>query len=331
MSKSELTPLQQIKQSEKEVRAANQRRRQARSVLELSSLADMPPTLAEQALAQLNLNIREGGQITAADLRRFAQKVEQLRHDYRSHKISGGITPRSVIDRSRLEDLERCQDEIVSVLAVRQQADGVVVFRTNASGKYDAAYHMVTVQFLNFQAALNAARLNNQELDLVLRGAVKFDCDCGRHRFWYRYLATAGGFAYGTPETGFPKVRNPELTGLGCKHVLRVMHSLNSTTLFRQMMKNYLTRFRKNVNARQSTVTAKQAAEQQVEAVKGKQIRRRKGKASTPDEQAMAAAALKNANSSALNKVQLLYQQGLLSETEYQTMAAALRQAGKMG
>lgn len=318
MSKKPPTPAQELKASAAAVKQAKRQRGRAKNVLNLSAVLEMPPTLAEAALNEINLNTREiVSQLTPEDLQRFAAKVGTLKQQYGSQGISGGITPRAVIDRSRRIDLQRCQHEIHSVLAVRQQADGVVVFRTNASAQSKDSRHMVTVQFLDFQAAINGGRLTNSLADRVLKGAVRFDCDCGRHRFWYRYIATVGGFAYGTPETGFPKVRNPELTGLGCKHVLRVMHSLQSTMMFRPMMKEYLQRYRSRPDARAKTVTAKQAAKQLEETAKhsNRQIRRRK---ILREEAEYAAKELKNTTPPQENRLRLnlkgLFENGSLTE-----------------
>ncbi|EPA1084307.1 phage tail protein, partial [Escherichia coli] len=58
-----------------------------------------------------------------------------------------------------------------------------------------------------------------------------FDCDCGRHQYWYRYIATAGNFALAPPkEYAFPKIRNPNLKGIACKHVIHAMTRLQSAS-----------------------------------------------------------------------------------------------------
>lgn len=62
-------------------------------------------------------------------------------------------------------------------------------------------------------------------------GRVSYDCDCGRHQYWYRYIATAGNFALAPPkEYAYPKVRNPDLKGVACKHVIHAMTRLQSTS-----------------------------------------------------------------------------------------------------
>lgn len=260
---SQQKPIKDIKHIERRERIADQRRERSKSLLHLSSIVDLlksDKTLAEKALAEINLNQSVfAKQLSIKDLQRFKQAAATLQKNYKSVGISGGITPRAIINRSRKIDIDRCQREIPNAVPIRQDKHGVVTFRTDASGKNGAGHHIVYIHFLNFQAALNAGRNSNALANSVSRGAIKFDCDCGRHRFWYRYIATAGGFAYGKGETGFPKIRNPELVGLACKHVLRVMTILEKSPAFTVYMKKYIEKYRKDGNARRSTYSKKQA------------------------------------------------------------------------
>lgn len=253
-------PSRDFKYTKKLNEQLNKARAKAKSALNLAHILDLKKPLAEKALEEVNLNQGQlYTQLTQADLKRFAQKVRALKKDFTGRKIQGGITPNAIIARSRQIDIKRCQDEIHTVQAIRLEKDGVIHFRTNASKKYGATHHIVSVQFLNFQAALTAEKITNDFLNAYMKGAVKFDCDCGRHRFWYRYIATVGGFAYGTLETAFPKVRNPELTGLACKHVIRVMHTLaRNPSALRQAVKMHIARYRKDPNQVAKTFTKKQ-------------------------------------------------------------------------
>lgn len=261
-------PVSTIKDIEDKEKAADRKREKSGSLLHLASVLGMKKTLAEQALESINANQSKfATQLSYEDLKSFSKQVNQLKKDYKKTGISGGISPRAIINRSRRIDIERCQAQITSAVPIRHDKNGVVTFRTNASSKSDDTYHIVTVQFLNFQAALNAGRNSDSLANSVSRGAIKFDCDCGRHRFWYRYIATVGGFAYGKPETGFPKIRNPELTGLACKHVLRVMLILEKSPAFTAYMKKYIEKYRKDGNSRINTFSKKQA-EKLEEAIK---------------------------------------------------------------
>ncbi len=43
-------------------------------------------------------------------------------------------------------------------------------------------------------------------------------------------MATAGNYAVAPPKDAFPKIRNPDLTGVACKHVLHAMTRFQSPT-----------------------------------------------------------------------------------------------------
>ena len=62
-------------------------------------------------------------------------------------------------------------------------------------------------------------------------GRISIECPCGRHQYWYRYMASLGGYGLKPIETGYPKIRNRNLTGCCCKHVLRVLTELKSNRL----------------------------------------------------------------------------------------------------
>lgn len=270
------SPSHDLKATKRSEKAADLKRSSSKSVLNLAYVNSLKKAAADIALKEINQNQAAWAeQLTQEDLKRFSRKVNDLQKDLKANKISGGITPNAIISRSRAIDIRRAEQEIHTVQAVRFQKDGVVVFRTNASRKHGATHHTVSVQFLNFQAALNAGKLTNAFLDDYMKSAVKFDCDCGRHRYWYRYVATVGGFAYGKPESAFPKIRNPELTGLACKHVVRVMHTLaRNPSGLRQAIKQHIGRYRQDPNSTTKTLTKKQADKAKIIAKAGAKIRR---------------------------------------------------------
>lgn len=159
--------------------------------------------------------------ITHDDLRAFQQNVRNLKR-----KFTGGITAQHVIDLALASDKERANKQIRMAVPARIHA-GEVDFITNAGPDSDRARHQVKVRFLDFEAVVGASPNDRKKIGkLVATGKLAFDCDCGRHTFWYRYMATIGRYNAGRPETGFPKIRNPRLVGVACKHVLRVMHTV---------------------------------------------------------------------------------------------------------
>lgn len=192
-------------------------------------------------------------QITANDLAAFRQNMRTAR---RRMKGVGGITPRQVIDlasshpliyesyKNQLgvtdpgfkSDIEKAKKEITSAMPVSAN-NGTIRFITNAGGTSKATRHNVVIRLNAWQEAtsmLAATDLKNkktpkQVADWLRKQKVAFDCDCERHRYFFRYLATIGGFNAGRAETGYPKIRNPGLHGVACKHVLRVMSELESS------------------------------------------------------------------------------------------------------
>lgn len=239
---------------------ADKTRENALNILNLGNVASMPKTQAETALKRINSN--SGAfveKIELEDLTKFSKSMSELQDEFNRSRVHGGIHPKTVINMSRREDIKRYQREINAALPAKKDKNGVVTFRVNASAQSNVSHHMVQIEFLNFQAALSGGKITNNLADAVLQGAVRFDCDCGRHRFWYRYIASVGSFAYGKAETGFPKIRNPNLKGLACKHVIFVMRMLTQSNAMTGFMKNYITEYRENPLQRKKTLSNKQA------------------------------------------------------------------------
>lgn len=181
--------------------------------------------------------------IQVEDLEIFNQKITDLE---RRGAFKEGITAREVINASLAVDRSRASSEIPwsHPIASRYLAKGanktlVVTFTTAASGRNGANKHFVNVEFLQFKETVTHRLMTTPSKDQAIQdaqklkdGLLKFDCDCGRHTYWYRFIASKGKFAYigsnplGREETGFPKIRNPQLKGIACKHVLRTMQSL---------------------------------------------------------------------------------------------------------
>jgi len=159
--------------------------------------------------------------ITHADIRAFQQNIARLKKDRR---FTGGITAQDVIDLSLDTDRKRANAEIRTSVPVAVKAD-VFHFVTNSGPDSDVSRHHVHVEFMDFESEVAASKLDPKKIGkAVAKGKLKFNCDCGRHRYWFRYIATIGHYNYSRPETGYPKIRNPKLQGVACKHVLRTMH-----------------------------------------------------------------------------------------------------------
>lgn len=167
------------------------------------------------------------------DLENFRAAVRELKERAKSKKFLGGIKPQQVIDLSWQEDRARAHKEITMATPVANRG-GVIHFQTNSGPNSRTVRHHVYVELLNYQAAIASPADPSKMAKELLTGNVRFDCDCERHTFWFRYMASVGGYAYGRQETGFPKIRNPNLRGVACKHVIRVMALMVQSPTMRQ-------------------------------------------------------------------------------------------------
>ena len=177
----------------------------------------------------------QGGiiELDTQDLRAFKQNIEFIESLYKKKGkkgvVSKGITAKQIIDASHPDDVDRANKQIY-IAAPLSQKNGVVHFLTNAGPQSKVQNHHVHVEFLAFQNLKNTIGYTAQNAKNLLNfGRLKFECDCERHDFFgYRYIATIGGYGYGRPEHGYPKIRNELLVGVACKHVLRVMDYIRS-------------------------------------------------------------------------------------------------------
>lgn len=164
--------------------------------------------------------------LTPATLGLFIANVQTA-----AKQFAGGISPRQVVNQSRFVDIKRANEQIHLATIFKRQGNKLY-FLTNSGPESKSANHKVVVELLDYPAMMvGRTKLPTQsELKNMLEnGKIKFDCDCGRHQYWYRYIASVGKFNFGAYENRYPSTRNPNLTGVGCKHVLRVMQQLMSS------------------------------------------------------------------------------------------------------
>ena len=213
-------------------------------------------------------------QITANELAAFRHNM-QLAKKQAGFSTGKGITARQVIDLASAKplvylsdrpdgarsDIDRARKEITMGVPVSALHDSVR-FMTNAGGSTPGVTrHHVTIQLVGFRNAVDAIIASGgdqaavrREANKMRKGGLKFDCSCDRHRYFLRYVATIGGFNAGRDETGFPKIRNPGLKGVACKHVLRVMTELESSNSVLRFLERHL----QGVSAYKANTTLKQ-------------------------------------------------------------------------
>ncbi|NDY89725.1 hypothetical protein [Ideonella livida] len=217
--------------------------------------------------------------ITHDDIRTFREFSRKL-----GARLKGGITAQQAINLSRPEDRERANEEIRIATVVQAwpagPKAGTLQFVTNSGPDSDVARHYVHVRFHERDWAAYVAAPGKRGADTktlatdLLKRQIRFECDCGRFRYWFRYIATIGGFVHGRPEEGYPDQRNPQLQGVCCKHLLRVMRAMTHDPAVRGRVSEMLERARTQVEVEAPIrVTAKEAKEaarrQEAEAKRG--------------------------------------------------------------
>lgn len=214
--------------------------------------------------------------ITADDLAAFRRNMKTAQANFKG----SGITARQVIDLAKsnpLEyfnqppksDLERARKEIHTAVPVSAH-NGTIRFITNAGPDSDVSRHHVVVALNAFGDAVNKLAATAIEDNTAAKKVASwlrkeklaFDCDCGRHRYFFRYVATIGNFAAGRPEWGYPKIRNPHLRGVACKHVIRVMTELESSNITLNFLTKHLERIRLSAKGTASTQTTQNEADE---------------------------------------------------------------------
>lgn len=219
--------------------------------------------------------------VTMDDLIAFRAAMHDIQrlHGQRKGNVpvtgaGGGILAKQVVNLSAPEDRARASREIHRIIPISNKG-GVVHISTNASAKSDVSRHHVMVQFLDYDKVLADGNSSLEAARRMLAGKLRFDCDCGRHTFWYRYIASIGNFNFGRPEDGFPRVRNPKLMGIACKHVIRVMATITEGATFNLFAKRMIETGRRTLSNKRTAVTVKeqQAFIEQMESVR-KQAKR---------------------------------------------------------
>lgn len=206
----------------------------------------------------LQTTLGGGGQyytITSDHLAAFRRNIATVQSRY-----TGGIRARQVIEYSRPIDRERANKQIRTAIPISSMG-GRVRFLTNAGPDSDLTHHHVTVDFLSYVSAVTGGNRTPKQAAAWLRlEPLKIECDCGRWRYWYRFIASIGKYGAGREESGYPKIRNPSLHGVACKHILRVMAEIDSSMTVRSYLERIITKARdKDKAAVQVQMTQKEA------------------------------------------------------------------------
>lgn len=219
--------LRQLKEFEKEATAE---RREARELREDAVGLLTPALLRKHIRAGTGIVLAYGRkghtvEFTIDDLKRFVASNERAQKNFR--REVRGVPLIQLEKSSDPADIQRSRNVRSAMLYKINK--NLLYFSVSGNTK---AHYQVRVRLEDWDVALHSTALPLVSARTAATGRISFDCSCGRHQFWYRYLTSIGGFDVNPPkEQDFPKIRSPGLKGCCCKHVLKVLRVLKSSTV----------------------------------------------------------------------------------------------------
>lgn len=228
------TRILDFKEFEQSFNATRKENTQARQFVE----GTLSPAMIERALRKgTGIEVtgeKQGkGFYSFEELQAFRKMIKKLQGET-GGMATRGVAVRQLLSMSDKKDIERANTEI-KYSRMYQVRGSMLKFIVPSSGNsnYDGFYQ-VRVRLEGWDAALVSGKRWEKAAADATMGRVSIDCQCGRHQYWYRYLAGVAGYALTPPtEKDFPKIRNPNLSGAACKHVIKTLQTLQSPTVRR--------------------------------------------------------------------------------------------------
>lgn len=185
----------------------------------------------------LGLGKKKGGvYYTREDLIDFEKQRNRTRQrfDYKT----AGIPYNQLISASRKIDVDRANNKVTDGRGITSAnllgfKKNVVYISVKASQISADDNHMVELRLEEWEQALenisDDRSLNRKIAKSLAAGRMSIQCDCGRFKYWYRYIATVGNFVVAPPkEFAFPKEKNSKGYGVACKHIIHAATRLQS-------------------------------------------------------------------------------------------------------
>lgn len=197
----------------------------------------------------IKLGRRKGGvYFTKDDLKGFEKRRGDVRNTFTNGEA--GITYAQLISHSQQIDIKRANNKVDDGLGITSATPvsinhNMLVVRVTASQASVDQFHRVKIRLEEWDRLVDELTDDRRKNQGIVRqlcaGRISFDCDCGRHQYWYRYIATAGNYAVAPPkEYAYPKEKNPSLKGVACKHVIHATTRLQSPAWQNRVMQTML-------------------------------------------------------------------------------------------
>ena len=179
----------------------------------------------------------ETREYSLAELNKMAKAGERAEAKFKAD--SNGATLYELLAASDKKDIQRSHQEIKTA-ALYKIHGNMLYFRVSAGPDSAYTHHQVKVRLEEWNRGIHGFEAGRTYLKYATEaatGRMSFTCDCGRHRYWYRYLATIGNFCLDPFEHVFPKIRNKKLKGCCCKHMIKVLATLRMTPIHMRLAK----------------------------------------------------------------------------------------------
>lgn len=167
------------------------------------------------------------------DLKGFARSRERVSKEF---KKTQGAPIVKIIARSLAEDIQRANTDIQRPTLFKVHS-GVLHFKVPSSGKDPTAppYYGVRIRLDEWTTHMGSYAHYKDAVRASIKGNVSMDCTCGRYQYYLRYVATAAKVALRPEEKDYPKINNPKLMGLACKHQIKALKVLLTPTYQREL------------------------------------------------------------------------------------------------
>lgn len=161
-------------------------------------------------------------QFNLGDLEQFIRAIEKAENRF-NNQVQG-VPYSSLLRASRPIDKQRAKE--VRNATLFQRRGNIFFFHVTGNSQ---PFYQVQIRLEEWTNAILAREPVLVSVRKMISGRISFECPCGRHQYWYRYMASLGNYGLKPVEKGFPKIRNKTLGGCCCKHVLKVLHELTTT------------------------------------------------------------------------------------------------------
>lgn len=161
------------------------------------------------------------------ELKAFLDAINKYKFKPKEGRESRRGVPRSALIRaSRQVDIQRSK-QVRNATLYQRKAD-TLFFKVTGNSE---PFYRVQIRLEEWNGFVANTVPVLEAAQRMVKGRLSFECPCGRHQYWYRYMATLGNYAIAPLERGFPKIRNKNLNGCCCKHVLKVLGELGSNRI----------------------------------------------------------------------------------------------------